>query len=253
MEARSFGKSKLAGRILLPMAAVAGVTGLAAPAGASGGPSVAAGTLAHVVSIAANSSSGSFCALLSTGKVDCWGYNGYGQLGNGTTTNSDVPVVVKGITTAKALASASDGGGFCALLSTGKLDCWGFNNDGQLGNRTTTNSDVPVAVKTITTATAISGGYDGYCALLSSSHLDCWGDNLEGELGNGSMTNSDVPVAVHTIDNGAAMAAGFYDFCALLSTSQVDCWGDNDFGQLGNGAVTNSDVPVKVHSAADLP
>jgi alpha-tubulin suppressor-like RCC1 family protein len=200
-------------------------------------------------SVTGDSVFGSICAVLKAGKVDCWGYNASGQLGNGTKADSDVPVAAEGVTGATAVAADIDGGGFCARLSTRHLDCWGDNSDGQLGNRTTTNSDVPVAVKTITTATAVIGGYYGYCALLSTRHLDCWGDNLEGELGNGSMANSDVPVAVRTIANGAAMAAGAYYFCALLSTSHVDCWGNNEFGQLGNGTVANSDVPVKVHSA----
>jgi alpha-tubulin suppressor-like RCC1 family protein len=68
--------------------------GLGGPAGAAGAPSVAAATLANVVSVAGNNAGNSFCAVLSTGHVDCWGDNFYGQLGDGTTTNSDVPVAV---------------------------------------------------------------------------------------------------------------------------------------------------------------
>jgi alpha-tubulin suppressor-like RCC1 family protein len=206
-----------------------------------------------VISVASNSTSGSYCALLSTGKVDCWGYNDDGELGNGTTTSSDVPVAVVGITNAKAITEDTDGdaGSFCALLSTSQVKCWGYNDDGELGNGTTTTYTVPVAVKNITTAAAVIGGYYGFCALLSTSQVDCWGYNRFGELGNGNMTDSDVPVAVHKITNADEVISGYYDFCALLSTSHIDCWGYNEDGELGNGTTTDSDVPVAVVNIAN--
>ena len=189
---------------------------------------------------------GNFCAVLSTGDVDCWGYNGDGQLGNGTAMDSDVPMAAIGISTAIAVS----GGGLdvCALLSTSHVDCWGYNYYGELGNGTTTSSgsDVPVAVKNISTATSVTDGLYGACAVLSTGHVDCWGYNRYGELGNGTTTNSDVPVAVHVIGNAAAVIAGLHDFCALLSTGHVDCWGYNAYGELGNGTTANSDVPVAV-------
>jgi len=246
MAARKLGRIRLARWILIPLAVSVGISSLAAPAWASSGPSTAAGTLSGVISVASNSTSGSYCALLSTGKVDCWGYNDDGELGNGTTTSSDVPVAVVGITNAKAITEDTDGdaGSFCALLSTSQVKCWGYNDDGELGNGTTTTYTVPVAVKNITTAAAVIGGYYGFCALLSTSQVDCWGYNRFGELGNGNMTDSDVPVAVHKITNADEVISGYYDFCALLSTSHIDCWGYNEDGELGNGTTTSSDVPV---------
>ena len=261
---RERGRFRLARWILIPLAGMLSVSSLAAPAGASAGPHVAASSLANVVSVASNndvdgpdSVSGSDCALLSTGKVDCWGANGSGQLGNGITTNdSDVPVAVTGISDAKAVASDAYGNGFCAVLSAGGVKCWGSNNEGQLGDGTTTNSDVPVPVKNITTATAIIGGdhgsADGFCALLSTKHIDCWGYNFTGELGNGTTTNSDVPVAVDTITDAAALISGYAGFCALLSTSHVNCWGDNYYGELGRATkATYSDVPGVVTGITD--
>jgi Regulator of chromosome condensation (RCC1) repeat len=195
--ARKRGTVRLARSILILLAVVVGVSDLAASAGASSRPSVAAGTLGNVISVASNSDSGSYCALLSTGRVDCWGANGSGQLGNGTATASDVPVAVLGITDAKAVASDNDGNSFCAVLSTGHMKCWGANGSGQLGNGTTTTSDIPVSAKNVTTATTVLGGNSSFCALLSTKHLDCWGYGGNGQLGDGTFGSSDVPVAVH--------------------------------------------------------
>ncbi|MEK7414298.1 MAG: putative Ig domain-containing protein, partial [Planctomycetota bacterium] len=88
---------------------------------------------------------GHTCALMSKGTVWCWGYNGYGQLGNGTITSSSTPVMVSGITTATAIAAADLH--TCAVLNNGTVQCWGYNVYGQLGNGTTTvYSSIPVPV-----------------------------------------------------------------------------------------------------------
>ena len=84
------------------------------------------------------------CALLANGTEKCWGYNVKGQLGNGTTTNSSVPVVISGLVGAVQIAAG--GVHSCALLANGTEKCWGYNFFGQLGNGTTTDSSVPVAV-----------------------------------------------------------------------------------------------------------
>ncbi|MEK7748305.1 MAG: hypothetical protein AAB300_04450 [Nitrospirota bacterium] len=90
------------------------------------------------------------CEVLSVGTVQCWGYNESGQLGNGSTTRSSLPVPVSNITTAIAIAAGGDAedgvSHTCALLSGGTIQCWGSNSDGQLGNGSTTNSNVPVTV-----------------------------------------------------------------------------------------------------------
>ena len=83
------------------------------------------------------------CALLASGEVKCWGYNTYGQLGNGTTTNSSTPVSV----VMSAAAIATGGYHSCALLQNGSMQCWGYNIYGQLGDGTTTNRSSPVAVQ----------------------------------------------------------------------------------------------------------
>jgi alpha-tubulin suppressor-like RCC1 family protein len=200
------------------------------------------------------SDAGGYCAVLSTGGVDCWGFNDYGELGDGTTYGSDTPQAVSGIT--DAVSITSDGYGYCAVLSTGGLDCWGSSNGyGELGNGTTGGSDTPQTVTGITDAVSVTSDSDydgdGYCAVLSTGGVDCWGDNASGEIGNGTTGGSDgedgydTPQAVTGITNAVSVAGNFSvegsDYCAVLSTGGVDCWGDNGYGELGNGTVGGPD------------
>ncbi len=188
------------------------------------------------------------CALLSSGHIDCWGYGYWGQLGDGSTEDfEDTPVEVQGINNATEVAAGGDH--TCGRLSTGHIDCWGYNESGQLGNGTTTNSDTPVEVKGITTAIQVAAGSTYTCAVLSTSHMDCWGSNSEGELGNGTTTRSDTPVEVKGITNATQVAA-YGPACAVLSTHHIDCWGGNYAGQLGNGTTTGSDTPVEVQGVS---
>jgi len=188
------------------------------------------------------------CALLSTGHVECWGENFYGQLGDGTTERSETPVEVHGLTGATQVA----GGGFdsCAVLSSGHVDCWGGGSfaSGQLGDGAEESSTTPVEVRDLTNATQIATSDGGSCALLSSGHIDCWGNNEEGELGDGTHGgHSNTPVEVPGVTDATEVASGGYYFCALLSGGHVDCWGSNSGGQLGDGTDLPSYSPVEVH------
>ncbi|MGI6443569.1 MAG: fibronectin type III domain-containing protein [Candidatus Dojkabacteria bacterium] len=210
-------------------------------------------------------SSGSYhtCGIGSDGHGYCWGYNYDGQLGDGSTTQSTVPVQVSSgaIPSGVTLTSISAGGSHtCGIGSDGHGYCWGYNGDGQLGNGSTTNSNVPVqvssgAIPTGVTLVSISAGSYHTCGIGSDGHGYCWGYNYDGRLGNGSTTNSNVPVQVSSgaIPTGVTLvsiSAGYNHTCGMGSDNQAYCWGYNSYGRLGNGSTTNSNVPVQVSAGA---
>ncbi len=189
------------------------------------------------------------CAVLTDGSARCWGYNVYGQLGDGTTTNRSSPAAVDlGGAMATQVSAGRDH--TCALLTDGSVRCWGYNGSGQLGDGTMTNrsSPVEVALGTATvTATQVSAGYDHTCAVLTDGSVRCWGYNFYGQLGDGTMTQSSSPVEV---DLGGATATrvsvGNSHTCAVLTGGSVRCWGYNFYGQLGDGTTTQSASPMEV-------
>jgi alpha-tubulin suppressor-like RCC1 family protein len=188
------------------------------------------------------------CALLSTHRIECWGRNVGGALGNGTVVDSHVPVQVHGITNAIGVTAGFLQDETCAVLATGRVDCWGPNRDGQLGNGTHNRSTVPVGVRGITNAIQAAASGSHVCAVLASGRVDCWGRNDVGQLGNGTRTSSAVPVRVSGITNAAAVAVAVRGYsCAVLRNGSVECWGHNDKGQLGIGHPSSGSlVPVRV-------
>jgi alpha-tubulin suppressor-like RCC1 family protein len=187
------------------------------------------------------------CALLGDGTIECWGFNGRGQLGTGTTSlGESSPVRVSGITDATAVSAGLDS--TCALEAGGKVECWGWNEYGQLGDGTTAASAVPVAVSGVNGATGVSVSFLGFaCALISDGSTDCWGDNFSGQLGNGSNADDNpLPSRVVGITDATAVSAGEDSSCALVAGGAVDCWGSNHLGELGNGSTKLSRTPARV-------
>jgi alpha-tubulin suppressor-like RCC1 family protein len=187
------------------------------------------------------------CALTSTGAVQCWGDNFFGELGNGTTTNSLVPVAATGLSGA-ATALVAGVQHSCALISGGGVQCWGYNAYGQLGNDSTRSSSAPVAVTGLSgPVTALAAGSYHTCALTEAGTVQCWGYNANGQLGRGNLTNSVVPATVTALAGTAtALVAGAQHTCALISGGAMQCWGNNANGQLGDGSTTRATEPVTV-------
>ena len=187
------------------------------------------------------------CALTTAGAVKCWGYNYVGQLGNGTTADSPVPVAVSGLASGVA-AIAAGGLHTCALTSAGGVRCWGDNRAGQLGDGTTTERHAPAAVSGLASAVAaIAAGGDHSCARMNTSLVKCWGQNGSGQLGDGTTTERHTPVVVSGLASDVAtISAGGFHTCALTSAGAVRCWGDNPYGQLGDGTKTSRRKPVRV-------
>ncbi|WP_259185561.1 hypothetical protein [Rhizobium sp. BK176] len=199
-----------------------------------------------------NGNNGHTCVVMNTGGVKCWGINAYGQLGNGLTASSTVPVDVSGLGSGVSIVAAGSMH-TCAVLADGTGRCWGRNDAGQLGNGLNTNSSVPVVIKGLTGIVALKAGGDNTskmatCAVTGSGGLKCWGSNSDGQLGNGTTTASNVPVDVSGLTSSVVnVATGNRHTCATLSSGAVNCWGWNSNGQLGNGTTTNSSLPVSVH------
>ena len=189
------------------------------------------------------------CARLSDGHVKCWGSNEWRQLGvdfEQLEGAYDYPTPVDGITDA---AQVSAGGNHsCAVLTTGEVECWGSNYNGQVGDDTNEEVISPFAVPGITNAIQVSSGEMHTCALLSDGQVQCWGDNSKGQLGNGTTDWSVTPVTVAGLSKATQISVGSDHSCALLGTGQIKCWGYTMDGLLGDGTtnVVIRSTPVAV-------
>ncbi|WP_165371476.1 RCC1 domain-containing protein [Pseudolysobacter antarcticus] len=208
-------------------------------------PGLAVIGLTDVVAITAGTSH--TCALTRAGAVKCWGSNVYGQLGDGTTTDSATPVAVIGLGSGVAAIAAASRH-TCALTRVGTVKCWGYNSEGELGNGITTNSPTPVAVSGLSNVASIAATNFHTCALVTTGTVKCWGQNFTGQLGNGTTTVATVPVAVSGLSDVVAIAAGGYHTCAQSTLGGLTCWGFNSNGQLGDSTMTDTNLPVEVYA-----
>jgi len=174
-----------------------------------------------------------------------WGANGYGQLGNGSTSDSLSPVTVTGSFSAVSIGGAHSAG----LDADGNVWTWGVNASGQLGNGTLDTKTSPVQVSVLGGIRAIAAGGKHTLAIDADEHVLAWGDNSKGQLGDGFFDSSSSPVQVSVLENVAAIAAGG-EFSLALTGGEVWAWGNNADGQLGNkktkSELDRSNTPVQV-------
>jgi alpha-tubulin suppressor-like RCC1 family protein len=185
------------------------------------------------------------CARLDDGSVVCWGDDRLGQLGvpdDGAGNAAFTPTPLD----ERAVAVSAGAYHTCALLESGAVRCWGWNDYGQLGGmeEDVGTSGLGIAVP-IPPATAIAAGAFHTCALLESGSVTCWGLNDAGQLGIPNLLHRlDTPpgtaIALGAGRTAHAIGAGTSHSCALLDDFTIKCWGFNAEGELGIGATQNS-------------
>jgi alpha-tubulin suppressor-like RCC1 family protein len=195
-----------------------------------------------VAGVCALAASQATVASAVTGGVEAAGENAFGQLGNGTTNDSNLPTAVGELSNVTSVDGHARGG--LALLADGSVMAWGGNEVGQLGNGTTERSLFPTPVSGLSEVTAISS-FGRFClALLANGTVMSWGENSHGQLGDGTTESSNVPVPVSGLSGVVAIAAGEAHSLALLSDGSVVAWGSDVHGQLGDGGSKDSSTPV---------
>src|SRR5450759_2505295 len=124
---------------------------------------------------------------------------------------------------------------------------WGYNSNGQLGDGTATQRNVPTAVSGGLTFASIVAGTFHTCGLTSAGAAYCWGYNAFGNLGDNTTTDRSTPVVVQQGGvSFTSITAGGYHTCGLTSAGAAYCWGYNAFGNLGDNTTTQRSTPVVV-------
>ena len=193
--------------------------------------------LTNVTQVAAGSNSG--YALRADGTVWAWGENAFaGQLGDGTSTDRLTPVAVQGLSGLAVTQVSGGGASGYALIADGTVRAWGYNEDGRLGDGTTTTSSTPVVVKNLDQVTQLSGSSDSVYA-LRGGRVWAWGSNKYGQLGDGTTTDRSTPVLVDGLWTVTKVSGGVSFAYAVFADGKAAAWGRNDSGQLGDGTTTD--------------
>jgi alpha-tubulin suppressor-like RCC1 family protein len=185
------------------------------------------------------------CVITRPGlRVQCFGDNTHGQLGDGTTTSSAAPVTTLLPSTVDIYAAGSDH----TCVVEDRLYCWGRGDEGQLGDGQGIDRATPVAV-VLDNLISVAAGAAHTCAIVDSDRLFCWGRGVEGQLGVPG-ANVLTPTEVPGIRVGLAAAGGAHT-CGVVEGGVV-CWGANEHGQLGAGDTDPHSGPAPVIGLTDV-
>ena len=203
-------------------------------------------------------------ALTSNGRLFTWGYNDYGQLGDGSAVDKYIPIEITNrfsLATEDKIIQVSLGGNHSvALTSNGRLFTWGYNYYGELGDGTTTYRYTPTEITNRFSLSKgdkiiqVSLGTSHSAALTSNGRLFTWGYNQYGKLGDGTTTNRSTPTEITnrfslaTEDKIIQVSLGGNHSAALTSNGRLFTWGYNWYGQLGDGTTTNGFTPTEITS-----
>ncbi len=200
---------------------------------------------------------GSFsCGLTTTGGAYCWGENGFGELGDGTTIDRSLPVPVALPASTPLVSLHAAGAHTCGRTAAGAVYCWGYNVHGQLGNGSTVNSSTPVAVSMpsgVASFASVMGGAEHTCGLTAVGEAYCWGNNSLGQLGDGTTISRSEPVLVGSLGGWmlTRVSPGGGHTCGdSVVTLRSYCWGWNADGQLGDGTTDQRTTPWPVSKPA---
>lgn len=248
--------SQQTGRYVLQRATDTGGSNLATVADSASLSATDTGQIAATTGIPAMTSIstgyGTTCGI-GAGDAFCWGYNAYGQLGDGSTTMRYLPERIEALRD-KTVTKIAVGGDTSALstvcaIADGAAYCWGYGTQGQIGDNADTSRSVPTAVQGISgTVTDIDVG-DGHVCAVAGGRVYCWGDNIWGQLGQGNTTDLSVATLVPGLTSVTAVSTG-YDNTCVINSGTVYCWGHGTYGQLGNGADGDSKSPTTAVGSA---